>query len=477
MLRTDSVRLELRIAPGTTVDHGAGAVSLRARCFNHTLPHLPPGSVATIARLAQTPTTDDELAELVLGHDGFNGLLSLQSILYQLDSLGALARTVTLDGLPLATLSPMGAGVAFRPEAASADQRYMLSRFAYVRRIGEAIEVESPLGQARVCCHDRRMGKLLIALAQPSSPTELAHLGELPEAALIQVLGLLINANVVCARPEGTAADEDELTQPLGGWEFQDLLFHTRSRFGRHDNPYGGTFHMKGRIAPPPAIAERPWQHDIVLPQPDIDVLRSTDAPFADIVERRRSIREYGEVPIGLDALGVFLFRVARVQKLLKLPEGEMDLSLRPYPGGGAIHELELYPVVQHCAGLEQGIYHYDPLRHRLGRVAAPARELEQLLEIAWQTADRKSRPQVFFVITARFRRMQWKYQSVSYAVILKNVGVLYEAMYLTATALGLAPCSLGGGPSDLFCKATGLDFYEESPVGEFVLGSEGSAP
>jgi SagB-type dehydrogenase family enzyme len=104
--------------------------------------------------------------------------------------------------------------------------------------------------------------------------------------------------------------------------------------------------------------------------------------------------------------------------------------------------------------------------------VAGKDGRVTELLRIAWNTADRKSDLQVFFTITARFRRLQWKYQSVAYAVILKNVGVLYEAMYLTATAMGLAPCSLGGGTIDLFCAAAGLDPYAESPVGEFVLGS-----
>src|SRR5215470_14686816 len=54
----------------------------------------------------------------------------------------------------------------------------------------------------------------------------------------------------------------------------------------------------------------------------------------------------------------------------------------------------------------------------------------------------------------------------------LKHVGVLYQTMYLTATAMGLAPCAVGGGNADLFAKATGLDPYSEASVGEFLLGN-----
>jgi hypothetical protein len=44
--------------------------------------------------------------------------------------------------------------------------------------------------------------------------------------------------------------------------------------------------------------------------------------------------------------------------------------------------------------------------------------------------------------------------------------------MYLAATAMNLAPCALGCGDSDLFARAAGTDYYVETSVGEFLLGS-----
>jgi hypothetical protein len=35
---------------------------------------------------------------------------------------------------------------------------------------------------------------------------------------------------------------------------------------------------------------------------------------------------------------------------------------------------------------------------------------------------------------------------------------------------MNLAPCGLGGGDSDLFAEAAGLDYYTETSVGEFML-------
>jgi oxazoline/thiazoline dehydrogenase len=82
------------------------------------------------------------------------------------------------------------------------------------------------------------------------------------------------------------------------------------------------------------------------------------------------------------------------------------------------------------------------------------------------------TRPQVLIIMAARFQRVAWKYETLAYAMILKNVGVLQQTMNLVATAMGLAACALGNGDSDLFTRTAGVDYYTETSVGEFALGS-----
>jgi SagB-type dehydrogenase family enzyme len=80
---------------------------------------------------------------------------------------------------------------------------------------------------------------------------------------------------------------------------------------------------------------------------------------------------------------------------------------------------------------------------------------------------------QIELILAARFQRVAWKYASMAYAAILKHVGVLYQTMYLVATAMDLAPCAVGCGNADLFARSAGTDYYAESSVGEFLLGSK----
>ena len=94
------------------------------------------------------------------------------------------------------------------------------------------------------------------------------------------------------------------------------------------------------------------------------------------------------------------------------------------------------------------------------------------LRDAAESTGTLEDGLQVLLILAARFARVAWKYESIAYALTLKHVGVLYQTMYLTATAMGLAPCAIGGGDADLFARAAGTDYYGETSVGEFLLGN-----
>lgn len=134
---------------------------------------------------------------------------------------------------------------------------------------------------------------------------------------------------------------------------------------------------------------------------------------------------------------------------------------------------MELYPIINYCQDITSGLYHYHPQAHQLCRLSGKTEPVEALLKDASLSMGQQGMPQVLIVIASRFQRLAWKYEAIAYALMLKHVGVLYQTMYLVATAMGLAPCGSGSGNSDLFAKAAGADYYAETSVGEFALGSK----
>jgi len=444
-------------------------VKLQGSRINFVFKPLPAGVLAALRKLLEDGATEQELSQIVIHEEGVSVLPHLYLCLHHLSTLNAICRTIRCADSPLATLVPISSRHHYKAYEVAPDTSYVLSRFAYCRQDDNQIVLESPLAYGKVVLHNWQASALWAEMKVPQTSYELSQLISGVSIEFVQAyLNLLLNAQVLIEATSGSESENNH--SALVQWEFHDLLFHGRSRLGRHANPYGGTYRFRGKIEPLPVVKPEHATTTIPLFQPDIQHLQKNDIPFTDVLQQRRSIRQHGERPLTQQQLGEFLFRTARVKSLIQTEDGE--LSSRPYPSGGAIYELEIYTVIDRCTDLPAGLYHYCPKDHELAHISELNQSGQTLLEAAWYTTERKCRPQVLLIISARFQKVSWKYQSMAYALILKHVGVLFQTMYLVATAMGLAPCALGGGDSDLFAQAAGLDYYTETSVGEFILGS-----
>lgn len=424
-----------------------------------------------LARGGMDRNTICDQAMGAVADDGGADLARLYFALGEIERKGFLRYTVAQRGRALATLEPVAP--AFRLEDISIDGKFLLSRFACLRRVGDTMIVESPLGHARVVIHDGRGAALLALLAAPHTAAELATaMHDFDEATVAAFIALLANAKAASACAEnGRIAEDDSVA--LRQWEFHDLLFHSRSRLGRHNYPYGGTYRFLDALPPLPAVRPPGPARRIALYKPDMQALEVGEVPFSRVTEARRSVRTRGEQPLSAAQLGEFLYRAARVKEVHPASRehgSPYEASIRPCASGGAMHELDLYITLSRCAGIEPGLYRYDPLAHELEHVADLGPRQKRLLADACVSSGLDTPPDVLITLAARFQRVAWKYQSMAYAVTLKNTGALYQQMYLVATAINLAPCGLGGGDSDLFAEAAGLDYYAETSVGEFML-------
>lgn len=393
-----------------------------------------------------------------------------------------------LDGRKLLTAVPTGplCSVDFRmlesPEAVPSrspdqlrTQRLQLSRFICAHRVTNDFVMECPHRSMRLVVHAADVGALLVALARPVSLEDLSReISVLPASSADACIRFLIGMGVV-GDVDSTGRLAEDRDPELMQREFHDVLIHSRSRFGLTDEVTGAVFPFVGEVLPAPVVKPVTPDKLIYLFKPDIDRLVINDPPLAKVMEERRSIRGYGSRPLSSEELGEFLYRVGRV-KSVRPPGGndprEYGISSRTYPSGGAAYELEIYPVVRECTGIPAGVYHYEPVQHALSRLQRSENSARRLLQNAYVASGRSAVPQVLLILAARFSRLSWKYRGIAYVTTLRNVGVLYEAMYLASAAMGLAPCALGGGDSATFSKATSLDPLIESSVGEFMLGT-----
>jgi SagB-type dehydrogenase family enzyme len=362
------------------------------------------------------------------------------------------------------------------PKLGDADS-LVLSRFAYLRRRGNEMVLESPRAAAlfRIC--DPRIAAALAMLSTPQPIKKFRRQDGFPGN---EILALLMDCQILfkvedAASSDGLRAVEGDDNLVL--WDFHDLLFHTHSTEGRQANPLGGVYPYADRIPPPPAMRPR-W------PGKKIDLRKfsndpsATPSPVAKLLRDRHSVRDFDDQqPVKLAELSQFLDHTARVQSTWKsrvdLGEGSpmFAYTSRPYPAGGSAYELELYLSVANCAGLARGFYHYDPGQHALVPIDARPQDLDAQLAAAEYAMDAPGAPQILITMAARFNRISWKYSSIAYSLILKDVGVLIQTLYLMATDMGLGGCAIGSTNIALFAKMTGIEFHVEGPVGQFAMG------
>jgi SagB-type dehydrogenase family enzyme len=462
-------------------DQGEDELVLLGSQARVVLRHLATGLRDALRRLNSPGDGAGRLAEVVLSAAAPDALALWYYHLQLLARRRWLLLSVDAGGERLATLVPTAPGFVLSPTVPLSARRYVLSRFAFIRRSGNTLVLESPLSCARVVLHDPRVAAFVCSLTRPETAADLSrHTWNVSAETVPPLLSLLIKAGVVCEVDDDSQSAEDA-DDALSSWEFHDLLFHTRSREGRHDGSLGATYPLAERLDLPPTLKPPPLGEGIVLYRPDLQQLQRRDPPLARVQEERRSLRDYGPEPLSAQQLGEFLFRVARVKDCqvmnVATPAGSvpMEFARRPYPAGGALYELEVYAVVNACRGLARGLFYYDPSGHRLVRVASWNEDVVELLVGAGRAAGKTADDlQVLLIVAARVPRVAWKYSGLAYALVLKHVGVLYQTMYLAATAMGLAPCALGTGDSDVFARAAGVNYCTETSVGEFLLGSKG---
>lgn len=463
----------LQLCPGARLDTG-GEDWLIVRGTESALRHRAPGPAARglLQTLAGSGGLADELVALAQAVEPAVAGATLYYLLASLEQRGLLAFGLVQDGQRLATLEPMTASFRLFAPDGEATARYRLSRFATLRRDGTHALIECPLGHARLRLHEGRLAAVPGLLANPQTAATLgAALPDLTPASVAGLLRLLRSLQAVFVCNEAGEIPEDR-DPALRQWEHHDRLFHARSRMGRHDAPVGGTFRFFGDLPHAPALKPPGDGARIALPQPDPERI---GPDFFAVIEARRSVRQSGAQPLTLEQLGHLLWSVARVQRHRPAnPEDprHYESTLRPVAGGGAMHELELYLTVSRCRGLAPALYRYDPLAHELEWIGAPSADTQGLLADAMRAAALETPPDVLITLAARFGRVAWKYESIAYALILKHVGVLYQQLYLVATALNLAPCAIGAGNAERFAAAAGTNADEETSVGEFALSA-----
>lgn len=312
----------------------------------------------------------------------------------------------------------------------------------------------------------RDITKILDVLSDWKSSEEIVRkLSDIDRRNLTKVLRQLTKLSIVHKRP---IAREDNNIASKTEWNPVELAMQRQLS-------YPGLFpKVRNRKNPLSHVKTVGGLSSVVLPE--VNLNSEPKRPLLDVLEERRTIRRYGRSFIDMDSLSHFLYKSARIKNVLNTQVlWGLRLTKRPYPSGGARYPLEIYPVNNRIPDIHKGIYHYDPLKHKLVLVNKKETYREKLnASILQQLKPLINRePDVVFIITAVFARTMWKYKNIGLSLIMSELGCLYQTMYLVATEMNLAPCPLGGTYEELVRDWLNLNWFEESHIGTFMLGNK----
>jgi SagB-type dehydrogenase family enzyme len=323
-----------------------------------------------------------------------------------------------------------------RPEThRTMPQRYVISRFAFVSWSDGTMHITSPVTGKTFTTGDASLLHTLAAFATPRALD-----ADATNAAEWIAAGILVDADA----PEPAA---------LQHWDRDALALHAGSRDPNWRKTPG---HATAAIAP------RRRKESIALARGGANAPRVT-SDLAALLDARRSRRNWAPAPIAFAAFSDLLWLSAR----------NRENGHRPYPSGGAAYSLELYPILGFDAvdTLGAGVYRYLPEAHALELMSPFDADFLPFLAAAGRAMGTPP-PPASLVLTSRYARQSEEYGRLAYSLILKEVGCLFQTLYLAAESLGLAACALGGGtPRGLLAGLCDTTELEEPVVGEFALG------
>ncbi len=172
---------------------------------------------------------------------------------------------------------------------------------------------------------------------------------------------------------------------------------------------------------------------DLELPDPTTDGMDVERA-----LKERRSVRQYTDEPLQLREVGQLLWAAAGITD---------ERGFRTAPSAGATYPLEVYLVVGSVRGLSEGVYRYDPRRHRLSEVDEEDRR-DELYQAGLRQDPIREAP-VVLVISGVYERTTARYGDRGERYVHMEAGHAAQNIYLQATSLNLGTVVIGAFDDD----------------------------
>jgi SagB-type dehydrogenase family enzyme len=160
------------------------------------------------------------------------------------------------------------------------------------------------------------------------------------------------------------------------------------------------------------------------------------DMPTLDVLQGTSGTTPVGDGP---EFLSQLLFYSAAISASKRVPSTGYNYALRVNPSSGNLHPTEFHFLTRGLKGWPDGFYHYDSSRH----MAEQRGRGDFEMRLAHGSAS------IVFVLTSIVWREAWKYGERAYRYCLHDIGHAWQALALSARAIGCDSFAAGHFPDD----------------------------
>lgn len=205
---------------------------------------------------------------------------------------------------------------------------------------------------------------------------------------------------------------------------------------------------QKKKLPQPPMQKDYPKEARLIdlVPPEEITI---GDMPFRDVVNKRKSHRKFTDDPLTLEELSFLLWCTQGVKKVTK------NHIKRTTPSAGARHPFETYLIINRVKSLEQGLYRYIPIGHKLCFLRSVENPEVLIEKLTFKQHPFVRKGAVIFCWVAIPYRMEWRHSILSSKFIALEAGHICQNLYLACETINAGTCAIG--------------FYNQDKVDEFL--------
>jgi SagB-type dehydrogenase family enzyme len=203
----------------------------------------------------------------------------------------------------------------------------------------------------------------------------------------------------------------------------------------------------------------------IELPRPEEIDLGGSD--LRQVIEQRRTRRQYADTPLGLDELSYLLWLTQGIQAVNARPATQ-----RTVPSAGARHAFETLLLVNRVKAVKPGLYRYLAGEHALGGLDF-SDALQATIMQACLNQRQIAGSAVTFIWEAVTARMRWRYGQRGYRYLHLDAGHVCQNLCLAAESIGCCVCPMAAFDDAALNAALGLDGSEQFVIYMGAVGKK----